>query len=153
MILSTRLFGEIEINEEKIITFETGIIGFEELRKFTLIHEAEKETKSILWMQCIDNPEVALPVLNPLIVKEDYNPIVEDEIIKSLGDIVEEQIFVLVTVAVPSDVKKMTVNLKGPIIINPFTLKACQVIVENEEYLVKYPIYDILKANEKKDGE
>lgn len=153
MKLNTRLFGEIEINEEKIITFEMGIIGFDNLKKFTLIHEAQKETKAILWMQCIDNPEMALPVLNPLIVKEDYNPIVEDEIIKSLGDIVEDQIFVLVTVAVPSDIKKMSVNLKGPIIINPFSLKACQVIVENDDYPVKYPIYDILKANEKKDGE
>jgi len=153
MKLITRLFGEIEINEEKIITFETGIIGFENLKKFTLIHEAEKETKSILWMQCIDNPEIALPVLNPLLVKEDYNPIVEEEIVKSLGDIIEEQIFVLVTVAVPSEIKNMSVNLKGPIIINPFSLKACQVIVENEDYPVKYLIYDILKANEKKDGE
>ena len=153
MKVNTRLFGEIEIDEEKIVNFETGIIGFEELKKFTLIHEAEKESKSILWMQSIDNPEIALPVMNPLFVMPDYNPTVEDELLKCLGEIIDEQIFVLVTVAVPSNIKNMSVNLKGPIIINPFTLKACQVIIENENYPVKYLVYDILKANEKKDGE
>ncbi len=153
MIINTRLFGEIDINEDKIITFETGIIGFEEMKKFTLIHESEKESKSILWMQCVDNPEIALPVMNPLLIKEDYNPIVEEEIVNTLGEIVEDQIFVLVTIAVPSDVKKMSVNLKGPLIINPSTLKACQVIVENEDYSVKFPIYELLKADEKKEGE
>ena len=52
----------------------------------------------------------------------------------------------LVTVTVPSDLTKMTVNLKGPIVINAQTRRACQVIVEGDEYAVKYPIYDILKA-------
>jgi flagellar assembly factor FliW len=54
MKIKTRLFGEIDIDEEKIITFDMGIIGFDQLKKFTLIHESEKESKAILWMQSID---------------------------------------------------------------------------------------------------
>lgn len=32
-----KAFGEIDIDEEKIITLENGMIGFPDLRKFTLI--------------------------------------------------------------------------------------------------------------------
>ena len=60
-------------------------------------------------------------------------------------------ILVLVTVTVPSDLKKMSVNLRGPIIVNAAAKKACQVIVEGEGYQVKYPIYEILSA--RKAGE
>ena len=58
---------------------------------------------------------------------------------------------VLVTVTVPGDLTKMSVNLRGPIIINAAEKKACQVIIDGEDYAVKYPIYDILNA--KKAGE
>ncbi len=53
---------------------------------------------------------------------------------------------VLVTVSVPADVKLMTVNLRGPIIINADEKKACQIIVDGDDYAVKYPIYEILQA-------
>ena len=57
----------------------------------------------------------------------------------------------MVTITVPGDLTKMSVNLKGPIIINAAERKACQVIVEGEGYPVKFPVYDILNA--KKAGE
>ena len=55
------------------------------------------------------------------------------------------------TATIPSDLTKMTVNLRGPLIINSLTRKACQVIVEGEDYAVKFPIYEILR--ERKAGE
>lgn len=88
----------------------------------------------------------------PLIVKPDYNPEIEDELLSQIGKLDPEEILVLVTVTVPSDLTKMSVNLRGPIIINAAEKKACQVIVEGEAYAVKYPIYDILNAG-KKAGE
>ena len=93
-----------------------------------------------------------MPVMDPLLVMPEYNPEVDDELLKGIGQIVEDELLVLVTVTVPSDLTKMTVNLKGPIVINAAEKKACQVIVEGENYLVKYPIYDILNAK-KKAGE
>lgn len=64
---NTRLFGEIDIDEEKIITLENGMIGFPDLRKFTLIFDKEKERtpSSIMWFQSMDEPEVAFPVMHP----------------------------------------------------------------------------------------
>lgn len=87
-----------------------------------------------------------MPVMDPLLVKPDYNPEVEDELLKALGDLDADNLLALVTVTVPSDLTKMTVNLRGPIIINLLTRKACQVIIEGEDYAVKFPIYEILRA-------
>ena len=150
MKLKTRVFGEIDIDDEKIITFENGIIGFPDLKRFTLIFNEEKKG-GISSMQSLDEPVVALPVMNPLAIKEDYNPMVEDELLKPLGEMTPENTFVLVTVTVPEDIKKITVNLKAPIVINVAERKAAQIIVEGGE--VKYPIYEMIKSGMEKAGE
>ena len=74
MKANTRLFGEIDIDEEKIITLENGMIGFPDLRKFTLIFDKEKERtpSSIMWFQSMDEPEIAFPVMHPNEIKPDY---------------------------------------------------------------------------------
>ena len=152
MRVNTRLFGEIEIADEKIITFPNGIIGFADMTKFTLIYDEEQgSTAGIRWLQSLDEPGFAMPVMDPLTVKEDYNPEVDDEILKNIGKVTADNILVLVTVTVPGDLTKMSVNLQGPIIINVDECKACQVIVDAEGCPVKYPIYEILQA--RKAGE
>lgn len=147
MIVNTRAFGEIEIEEDKIITFERGIVGFPELTKFALLHDEEKGNGvGIHWLQSTQESGFAMPIMDPLVIVEDYNPEVEDELLKPLGEVTEENLLVLVTVTVPSDLTKMSINLQGPIVVNADTRKACQIIVEGKEYPVKYPIYDILQA-------
>ena len=86
-----------------------------------------------------------MPVMDPLLVKEDYNPVVEDELLKGLGEITEENLVILVTMTVPGNIEEMSVNLKAPVIINADTRKGAQIIVENQDYEVKYKVYDVLK--------
>lgn len=153
MRANTRIFGEIEVEEEKIISFTNGIIGFPNLRKFTLIFDEEKKEKaSISWLQSLDDPELAFPVMDPLAVCPDYNPSVEDELLKTQGEIAPEHLFVLVTVTVPKDIEDLAVNLKAPLIINTETRKASQLIVESD-YPVKFKIYDMVKNTKEKVGE
>lgn len=153
MKAATRLFGEIEIDESKIITFEDGIIGFPDMKKFTLIFDEEKEGRpSISWLQSMDEPEIAFPVMDPLFVCETYNPSVEEELLKNLGAIKEDNLYVLVTVTVPQNIKELAVNLKAPIVINTDTRKASQIIVE-DDLPVRYRIYEILEEAKKKAGE
>lgn len=151
MNINTKVFGEIDIDDEKIIHFPAGIIGFPDLTDFALIHDEEKGIGAIHWLQSIQEPGFAMPVMDPLIVCPDYNPEVDDELLSPIGSIDPEELLVLVTVTVPSDLTKMSVNLRGPVIVNAAEKKACQVIVEGEGYTVKFPIYDILNA--KKAGE
>ena len=151
MQITTKVFGEITIDDDKIIHFPKGIIGFPDLTEFTLVHDEEKGTDSIHWLQSIQEPAFAMPVMDPLIVCPDYNPEADDELFNVLGEIKPEELLVMVTVTVPKDLTKMSVNLKGPIVINAAEKKALQIIVEGDEYKVKFPIYDIL--NKKKAGE
>ena len=153
MVIKTKLFGEIEVNEDKLIRFETGIVGFPELKDFLLIHDSENDKSNISWMQSVQEPAFAMPVINPLFIVDTYNPEIEDELLTPLGNLNQNDMLVLVTITVPKDIKQMTINLRAPIVINGENRRACQVIVEGEKYAVKYPIYDILMAAKEKAGE
>lgn len=146
MLVKTKHFGEIELTEEKIITLERGLMGFEEYKRYTILYDSEKEGgTNIMWFQSVEEQGLVLPMINPLVVKEDYDPVVEDELLVPLGEITEENLVILLTMTVPEDIKEMSVNLKAPVIINADTRKGAQIIVENEEYEVKYKVYDVLK--------
>ena len=146
------MFGEIDVDESKLIKFVSGIVGFPDLTDFLLIHDSEGK-KGIQWLQSVHEPAFAMPVMNPLLVKEDYNPVIEDELLKPLEITDPEDFLVLVTVTVPKEIENMSVNLMAPIVISGETRKANQIIVDQEGYEVKYPIYEILKAAKERAGE
>ena len=149
MRITTRVFGEVDIEESKIINFPGGIIGFPDLTDFALIHDAEKDAESpIRGMQSLQEANFAMPVMDPLAVCEDYNPVVEDELLKPIGKIAPESVLVLVTLTVPKDIKEMSVNLQAPFVINADERKAVQLIVDNEKYPVRYKIYDKFKKED-----
>lgn len=145
MKLTTKIFGETDISEDKILTFPKGVIGFPDLTRFALMYDKDKGTHNIQWLQSIDEPAFAMPVIDPLHVQEDYNPVVEEDVLEDLKPLSNENMLVLVTITVPRDLTHMTANLKGPFIINAETRRGCQVILDDERYQVKYPIYEILK--------
>ena len=153
MQVETRLFGTIDIEETKIIHLDKGIVGFPDMKQFTLIFDSEKgDDQSIMWFQSLDEPQFAMPVMVPNIILPDYNPTVNDELLFPLGDFNEENLYVLVTVKVPKDIKNMTINLKAPIIINTDTLRGGQIIVE-DDVEVRFPVYDILQSAKEGKGE
>lgn len=154
MKANTRLFGEIDIPEEKIVTFDQGVLGFEDYKRFTIIFDTSKETESsISWLQCMDEPELAFPMISPFYVMKDYNPVVESERLESLGDVTDENIVIFVFVNIKSDITRLTANLKAPIIINSDMRKGAQVIVENSDYEIKYNIYDVVQRLKAEKGE
>ena len=90
-----------------------------------------------------------MPVINPLVLKEDYNPQVDDDVLKDIQPFDAENLLVLVTMTIPHDLKEMTINLRGPLLINSDTRKGVQIIVEDESCPVKFKIYDILEERKK----
>lgn len=146
MRVETRIFGVVDIAEDKIIRFPGGIVGFPDLTDFALVHDEEYgPSGGIRWMQSLQETNFAMPVIDPLAVVKDYNPTVDDELLKGLGELKDENTLVLVTITVPSDIKNMTVNLQAPFVINADTRMAAQVIVDSDKYPVRFPIYDILE--------
>ncbi len=152
MIINTKAFGEVEITDDKVITFPGGIIGFPDMKRFTLLHDEEHGVSAgIRWLQSLEEPGFAMTVMDPLAVKEDYNPEIDDELLTRIGKVTPDNLLVLVTVRVPADLTRMSVNLQGPIIINVDERKACQIIVDADAYPVRFPIYDILQSRKAGD--
>ena len=60
MVIKTKCFGEVEIDDEKVIEFETGLLGFEQYKKYTLIFDSTTEEQPIIsWLQCVEEPALA----------------------------------------------------------------------------------------------
>jgi len=144
MLVKTRFFGEVDIEDEKILTFDNGIMGFEDMKRWTLIYDIEKGSEGpISWFQSLDMAELALPVINPYTVTAVYEPVVEDELLKPLGEFKDEELVTLLTITIPSeDPSKTTANFRAPMLINPVNRKGIQVIVNNEDYPIKFSIYE-----------
>jgi flagellar assembly factor FliW len=153
MLVKTKHFGEIDLDEDKIITFDEGILGFADYKRYAIIYDNESgERPDITWLQNIDEPALAIPVVSPFLIKPDFNPTVEDELLASLGEITPENLVVLVSVTVPSDVSKISANLRAPFVINADQKKGCQVIVDDADYEVKYYFYEQLQAIKAEKG-
>lgn len=146
--VNTKAFGKIAIEDDKMIRFEHGILGFPDLKDFTLIYDIDKGNESaIKWLQSIQEPGFAMPVMNPELVMTGYTPVFDKELLKPLGkNLDSENILMLVTVTVPKDITKTTVNLKAPIIINIEERRAVQLICDDDSYSIKHSIYDELMA-------
>lgn len=143
MKIDTKYFGEIEIADDKIIHFENGIMGFEEYKDFTLIYDIEAEKRPFFsWLQCLTEKGLAFPVVNPLNVIKDYDPVVEEALLEPLGELKDEDIVLLVLATIPKDVKETSVNMKAPIIVNAANGKAIQVILEKGDYMIKHKIIE-----------
>lgn len=140
MKLETRYFGNIEIADEKIIHFPHGLPGFDEYKDYTVIYDIEEEQPFFSWLQCVTEKDLAFPIVNPFRVKEDFNPILEDELLKEIGEFESEDLAVFLIATVPSDVTKTTVNMKAPVIINTKNRLGMQIIVENEDYEIRHAL-------------
>lgn len=141
MRIDTRYFGEVEIEDEKILHFEQGLFGFEEYRDFTVLYDNEVEGEPFFsWLQCVTEKSLAFPIVNPFKVREDYNPVVEEALLEPIGECKAEELLVFLLATVPDDPKKTTVNMKAPLIINTVNRQGIQLIVENEDYSIKYRI-------------
>ncbi len=141
MLLNTKHFGEININEEQIITFVDGIPGFESLTKYSIIQTQEPDS-AFCWMQSIENAELAFALVNPFMIKADYEFELTQEKLDMLNIRAPEEVVVYAIVVIPEDVSKASMNLKAPIIINSTTKKGAQIIIDNSKYEIRNFIMD-----------
>jgi len=141
MHVSTRRFGEIDIPRDKIISMAKPILGFESLSGFCLI-EAE-EMAPFMWLQAIEDPNVAFIVVNPRVFFPDYRIEVNRNELAELKIAKVEDVETFVVATVPADPKRISVNLQGPVIINTATNLAKQLVMVNSHYQVKHYLMEI----------
>ncbi len=142
------LFGKINVDEDKILEFPNGILGYPEYKKFTLMFDKDKgDANGMNFLVSLDEPAFMLPVVVAIMVRPGYSPIFTEDIQSVIGELTEENALCLVTMTIPSNITAMSVNLNAPIVINSETRKGIQSIVENKDYEIRYPIYEYLKSH------
>jgi flagellar assembly factor FliW len=140
MKLKGTRFGDIEFKKDDVIHFVDGMIGFQQMNQFVVVNT--KEGSPYRWLQSVQEPKLAFLLSVPEFVMGEYAPTISDFEAKSLGLTDETPHLVLVTTTIPTgDPKGATANLAAPVIINLETRRAKQVILEDEAYTIRYPIF------------
>lgn len=136
-IQNTR-FGELEYREEDILNFPKGILGFPEVQNFLLLQEVIRAP--FMWLQSIENPDLAFVVLDPWLVLPDYQLDLNEDVRDRLQITDSAQVMTLGITVIPEDPQKMTINLRAPIIINTQSGLGEQLVLTDDVYSVRYPI-------------
>ena len=140
--INTARFGEIEIEEEKIITFSAGIPAFEEEQEFVIIPYDEESP--FVFLQSVQTAELAFLMTSPFVFFPEYQFELDDESIEALGIKREEDLLIYALLTLPGkDIKQMTANLLAPIVINQGNHQAKQVILEKSEYKTKHLLFPV----------
>lgn len=134
----SKVHGEIQYEEKNIVTFNKGIPGFNDLKKFILLDLPEYEPFKLL--QSLEDDEISLIVTSPYEFFNEYEIKLSEETIKNLEIESPKQVMILTTVTLNSDIKKITTNLQGPIVINTSNNLGEQIIVDDSKYKVKSPL-------------
>ena len=138
MKISTTRFGDIDIDESRVIQMRGGILGFEYLKRYVLL--AQEEGVPFLWFQSIDDGSIAFVVINSFVVKPDYAPVISDSEVELLRIESPEDVILMSIVTIRSDPVKITANLRAPVVINIKSRLARQVVLQEVEYSVQYAI-------------
>ena len=139
MKLNTKSRGIINYEEKDVINFRKGLPGFENLKKF-IVYSLEKNNMFSI-LQSIEEEEVGIPVLSPFSVCNEYEVKLTEEQINNLKIKSEENVWILNTVTVSSDYKEITTNLRAPLVINIHERIGEQIILKNEDYKIKHPLF------------
>ena len=110
-------FGTFEVNDDTLLVFPSGILGFSECTQYVILdHDTDAPFK---WLQCVEEPQLAFVILDPAFFNPDYRIELSldamIEIQKQDGD----ELSVVTILTIPSDdPAAVTANLRGPLVMN-----------------------------------
>lgn len=141
MQIETSRFGMVNVDENRLIHFPKGILGFPNQTRYALIQTGEQS--SFYWLQAVDRAELAFVVCDPTVFVSDYRvPIKADEM-EQLGLTNASDAQVLVIVNKVEDL--LTGNLQGPLVINYKTWVARQLVLSDSRYTTRHPLMRLPK--------
>lgn len=138
MKLISKIHGEIEYEENEVLTFNKGIPGYVSLKRFILTNL--KDYKPFKLFHSIEDDEIGMIVVSPYEFYENYEVKLKDDTIDNLGIKSPKEVMIITTVTLNSDPKKITTNLQGPIVINTVNNKGEQIIIDSLKYKIKEPL-------------
>lgn len=131
MQIETTRFGKMTIEPDDILFFRHGIFGFERCRHWVLL--ADAENRAVAWLQSIQQPELAVPVVSPRRFLSDYQVRIDPADIAALDLRSADQAYVLAIVGRDND--SLTLNLRAPLVINLDQRTGMQLITTDSQPL------------------
>ena len=136
----TLRFGEIEVDEGKIVRFEAGIPAFEDEHEFVLIPYDEESP--YLFLQSVATPELAFLMTNPFLFFPDYAFELDDASQNALGIKEQDDLELYVLLTLPNgSVPDMTANLMAPVVIGNKAMRGKQIVLEKSRYTTKHRLF------------
>ena len=145
--INTVRFGELEIDEEKIVRCEDGLPAFEDEHEFLILpYESDSP---YTFLQSAKTPELAFLLAIPFVFFPDYEFQLDDDVAKKLDIQSADDILLYVLLTIPGGrIADMTANLMAPLVINKRTFRGKQVVLEKSKYTTKHRLF----KEEKKEG-
>ena len=139
MEIETTRFGTLSVEDERIITFPNGLLGFPDHTRFALIQTGEENY--FFWLQAVEDPNLAFVVTDPGIFFKEYHVPVRDEtrLELHLTDDGDAQCFVICNKVGDW----LTGNLLGPILVNAQNRLAQQVVLTEKKYTTRQPLLQL----------
>lgn len=127
----------VHVKTENVIHMPAGLLGFENVKRFVLLTNPDETPFS--WLQAVGDPALAFLVVPPFEAVADYQPDISDEDAKYLGLKGPEDALIYNIVTLRQG--EASINLKGPVVINKFTLRGKQVVLQNaSQWSVRHPL-------------
>lgn len=129
-------FGALEVDADKLIEFPHGMPGFEQHKRFALVHDDVAGQPIVFRLQSLDDPNVAFSVTDPALFGLNYELTLTDHEAASIGIAAPDDAAVAVIVrkndhptGATNGAPRIAANLLAPIVINTRTRRAIQQVI------------------------
>ena len=120
------------------LAFVAPLLGLEALRRFALVRLDEQGP--LFSLQSLDDEGVRLLVLAPHAVFPNYSPDLDGVTRAALGLGDDAEPLLLVVVSAAESLQDSSANLLAPVVVNPATLRAAQVVLTGSDLPLRAPL-------------
>ena len=120
--------GASGIDETSILQLPEGMLGFSRLTRYVLVDD--ERIRPLLWLQCLDDPNLAFPVVDPRLIEPTYFHLLPTGELGRLKIRSQSELVLLVVAIIRPAPERSSVNLKAPVLINLTTMTGRQIIRE-----------------------
>ena len=138
MKIESHRFGVVEVSEDRVVRFVGPVIGFPEVDRFAIIEDLE--SAPLVWLQAVGAPQVLFPALDAAWVPAATGVDLTDEEVAALGIERAEDARLLFILTLNANPRDITINLRAPVVWNVRRAIGMQVVLQDTELPVSYPI-------------
>lgn len=139
-VLNSPKLGRFEYTEDDLVTMVSPILGFNELTDFLFI--SSEEFYPFSYFQSVQDENITFVLADIKAFFPDYSPKFSKREYKVLQIERDQDMALFGLVVVRDDPQNATINLKAPIVINTNKKLAKQIILEEDIYKVKTPLFN-----------